>query len=290
MRSPPRRSAAALLDRPARGRRAAHDLALGTLGLAIVRGDYGPGSLLPSKEELMADLDVSRTTIREALQTLAAKGMIAARTKVGTKVLDESHWNMFDAELLAWRLEIGIPPAILGMLMEIRQSLEPLAAALAATRRSARDIQQLRALTRRMKAELRHSSAFVDADVAFHRHILEASGNAFMFSLAALISTALSASFLLSAPDRDAALARRVFRQHEEIVDAIEAGDPDRAGEAMMAVIVQGWLNVGGAVPQRLAALDLHRFLMPMVEYAAGRPRARTASRLPPGRTRAKNR
>ena len=281
----------ASLDRPARGRRAAHDLALGTLGLAIVRGDYGPGSLLPSKEELMADLDVSRTTIREALQTLAAKGMIAARTKVGTKVLDESHWNMFDAELLAWRLEIGIPPAILGMLMEIRQSLEPLAAALAATRRSARDIQQLRALTRRMKAELRHSSAFVDADVAFHRHILEASGNAFMFSLAALISTALSASFLLSAPDRDAALARRVFRQHEEIVDAIEAGDPDRASEAMMAVIVQGWLNVGGTVPQRLAALDLLRFAMPVVKQRVDRSRIRKAAAgVPPDRIRAKRR
>lgn len=274
MRLPRHRSVATLLDSPIRRSRTAHDLTLNTLGLAIVRGDYGPGSLLPSKEALMAKLGVSQTTLREAMQTLAAKGMIAARARVGTKILDESHWNMFDAELLAWRLEIGIPPAVLGMLMEIRQSLEPLAAALAANRRNAQDIRSLRALTQHMKADLRHSSAFVEADVAFHRQVLEVSGNPFMFSLAALISTALAASFLLSAPDRDPELAIRVCLQHEDIVDAIEAGDPSRASHAMMTVIAQGWLNVGGAVPHRIAELDLFRFSMPNVKPGRGARKA----------------
>ena len=214
----------------------------------------------------MSQINISQTTLREALQTLAAKGMIAARARVGTRVCDEKHWNMFDAELLAWRFQVGIPPALLGELMEIRQSLEPVAAALAAARRSAEDVQRLRALAARMKSELRHSTAFVEADVAFHCAVLETSGNSFMYSLAALIGTALSASFVLSAPDRDPQLAARVYRQHEDIVDAIEAADPHRACIAMTTVISQGWFNVGGAVPQRVAQLDLLRFSMPNIK------------------------
>ena len=208
----------------------------------------------------MAALDVSQTTLREALQTLTAKGMISARARVGTTVLGQRHWNMFDAELLGWRLSVGIEPSVLAMLLEIRQSLEPLAAALAALRRSKKDVETLRTLTDRMQRELRHSSAFVEIDVAFHRGLLEMSGNDFMTSISALIGTALAASFALSAPDPDSALGRRVYRQHVAIVDAIEDRDPQRASEAMMVVITQGWSNIDGSPPKRLASLDLVRY------------------------------
>lgn len=273
---------AALLHKPVRTGRTRHDRALDTLGLAIVRGQYSPGSLLPSKEELMSQIKISQTTLREALQTLAAKGMISPRARVGTRVRDEKHWNMFDAELLAWRFQVGIPPALLGMLMEIRQSLEPLAAALAAVRRSAEDLRNLRVLTARMQSELRHSREFVEADVAFHSLVLEASGNTFMYSLAALISTALSASFVLSAPDHDPELAARVYRQHEDIVDAIEAADPSRASLAMTTVITQGWLNVGGAIPECCGQLDLLRFSIQEVsrDKDARRPRKAAIGRI----------
>ena len=215
---------------------------------------------MPSKEVLMAALDVSQTTLREALQTLTAKGMINARTRVGTTVLNQRYWNMFDAELLAWRLEVGIGPDVLGMLFDIRQSLEPLAAALAAVRRTDKDVEALRGLTARMQRELRHSSAFVEIDVAFHRRLLEMSGNDFMTSISALIGTSLAASFAFSAPDSDSALGNRVCRQHEVVVDAIEDRDPRRAAEAINVVIRQGWTNIDGKLPRSLTSLDLVRY------------------------------
>ncbi|MBE7211536.1 MAG: FadR family transcriptional regulator [Gluconacetobacter diazotrophicus] len=255
------RRAAVLPGAPVRRSRAMHDLALREIGSAIVRGDYPVGSLLPSKEELMATLDVSHTTIREALQTLTAKGMIVARARVGTRVLEEAHWNMFDAELLGWRLEAGMPRWLLAMLLEIRQSIEPLAAALAATHRSKADLKRLRTLLERMQDYPGNGDdGFVEADVSFHKLVLAMSGNSFMASLATVTSTALAASFQLSAPDRDPPLAHLVHDQHAAIVDAIEARDPQAASDAMGAAIRQGWTNMHGLRPRRLAAIDLLTF------------------------------
>ena len=249
-----------MLRSPLRRRRAVHDGALHEIGVAIMRGTFPQGSLLPRKEALLEWLDVSHVTLREALQTLSAKGMIVARARVGTRVLDERHWNMFDADLLAWRLEIGITASFLASLLEIRQSIEPLAAALAATRRTADDVERLRALVAVMRREPDRTGTFVEADVAFHRLILEMSGNPFMSSLAALVGAALSVSFGVSAPAEDPKLARLVHRQHMAILDAIEAGDAQRASDAMAVVIRQGWLNYCGLRPERIASLELQVF------------------------------
>ncbi len=267
----PRRSAIPV-DAPVRRRRAMHDLAFGKIGSAIVRGDYPEGSLLPSKDELMAELGVSHTTIREAIQTLTAKGLIAARARVGTRVLDRSHWNMFDADVLEWRLEAGMPRWMLSMLVEIRQSVEPLAAALAATHHSDSDLARLRALLEEMRSHSGSGEGFVRADVAFHSLILGLSGNAFMASLAAVTGAALSASFQLSAPDRDAALARKVHEQHAAIVEAIERRDPQAASDAMMLAIRQGWTNAGGDQPSPLARLEVFSF--PAGAEEAGTPKS----------------
>lgn len=257
---PQRRPISSKLAGRVRRSRSAHDVALQNIGMAIVKGDYPVGSLLPSKEVLMDWLDVSQTTLREALQTLAAKGMVAARAKVGTRVLDESHWNMFDAEILDWRLEIGIQPSFLAMLFEIRQSLEPLAAAFAARRRQSRDVARLRELAGALDFASDDRSAFVDADVAFHQCVLEAAANPFMHSLGAVISTALTASFMLSAPTERSQLSSIVQQQHTEIVDAIEASDAQRASNAMMTVIRQGWVNYSGLGSVEVTQLQIVSF------------------------------
>jgi DNA-binding FadR family transcriptional regulator len=240
--------------------RSAHDVVLRNIGMAIVKGDYPIGSLLPPKDELMAWLAVSQTTLREALQTLAAKGLIAARAKVGTRVLDESQWNMFDGDILAWRLEIGVPASFLGRLFEIRQTLEPVAAAFAAMRRRPRDVVHLRELAEGLTFSSGDTAAFVRADVLFHEYVLEISGNPFMHSLGALIGTALNASFTLSAPTEHPELSAAVRRQHLDIVDAIEARDAQRASDAMVAVIRQGWANYSGAGAVPVASLAILAF------------------------------
>ena len=74
--------------------RSAHDVVAQGIGRGILEGEFSTGSTLPGDAELMQRFGVSRTSLREALKTLAAKGLIESKTKVGTRVLEETRWNM----------------------------------------------------------------------------------------------------------------------------------------------------------------------------------------------------
>ena len=239
----------------------AHNAVLRGIGLAIMSGEFAGGSVLPGKDALMQRFGVSNTPLREALQSLASKGLIAAKTKVGTWVRPEAEWNMFDPDLLSWRLEVGIDHQFLARLFEMRQTLEPVAAAIAAIRRTDDQVKDLRGLVKAM-ADARASKAdFTEVDVALHLLVLTASGNPFMQSIGALIRTALAASFTSSAPTDDPQRAAAAVDQHACIVDAIARRDPQGAAGAMMFVIRQGWVNIGGRLDQ-LAQASMDSFTM----------------------------
>ena len=243
-----------------RRRRAAHDAVVEELGRAILAGKYRPGATLPDKDALCARFRVSHTALREALQTLSAKGLIAARTRVGTWVLEPRHWNMFDSDVLAWRLAKGADPDFVASLFEVREAFEPVAAALAAKRRTKSELADLRRLVAAMGAARGHKQRFSDADAAFHLCVLDASGNPIMHSIGALIATALAAAFELSAPTDDPAAAARACRQHEAIVEAIARRDAQAAADAMMVVIRQGWVTYTHVADRKLARLSLRAF------------------------------
>ncbi|MGC4803430.1 FadR/GntR family transcriptional regulator, partial [Providencia huaxiensis] len=72
------------------------------LGQLILTSTYLPDSTLPSELELSEQFQASRTAIREAIKILAAKGMVLARPKIGTRVMPPSNWNFLDQDLLTW--------------------------------------------------------------------------------------------------------------------------------------------------------------------------------------------
>src|SRR5262249_47539196 len=82
--------------------------------------------------------------------------------------------------------------------------------------------------------------SFAEADVEFHLAVGAASGNPMMRSVAAVIETALLASFSLSTPIQSEELHTRTVDAHEAIVDAIDKRDPKRAHAAMIEVIEEG--------------------------------------------------
>ena len=256
-----RGGAAVGLPHTQRRSRSAHDVVLRGLGSAIVSGKIPVGAMLPNKDELSRQFGVSHTSLREALQTLSAKGLIAAKTKIGTWVQEESHWNMFDADILAWRLAKGADPRFVSGLFEIRQAFEPAAAASAALRRTDAHLTELRCHLEAMGGAAADKQRFTDADLAFHLCVLDASGNPFMRSIGALIATALAASFTLSAPTDSAELTANAYRQHGAIVEAIAAQSPQAATDAMLEVIRQGWTTYSGLSDRPLANLALHRVL-----------------------------
>ena len=86
-------------------RRGLHGEVVHSIGLRIVSGDILPGEPLPPEDELVGDLSVSRTVVREAVRVLAEKGLVEARPKTGTRVRPRSDWNIGDPDVLSWRLE-----------------------------------------------------------------------------------------------------------------------------------------------------------------------------------------
>ncbi|NLG78165.1 MAG: FadR family transcriptional regulator [Xanthomonadaceae bacterium] len=223
--------------------RSKHDTIARTLGQEILTGVHAPGANLPPEAELLKRFGASRTVLREAMKTLAAKGLVVLKTRVGTRVLNSSNWNFFDAELLAWYAEMGVDAQLRRSLTEIRRAVEPAAAALAAERRSRAEIAHLRDCVRRMARSGGAGEDFAKADLEFHLMIGVASGNPLMRSLAAVIEAALVASFQQNLPLAGDDL-RETAASHDAIVDGIEAKDPAAASAAMLRVIDLGQIRI----------------------------------------------
>ncbi len=222
-----------------------HDEIAAILGTEILSGARPPGSRMPGVSEMFARFGISRVMMREVMKTLAAKGMIAAKSRVGTHVLAPSHWNWFDPQVLAWRVRLGLDKPFLNQLAEMRRAVEPAGAALAAGNRTPEHLRDLRSAIDAM-AGAGDSRAFAEADLALHIAVSAASGNPLFRSFAGVVESALVASFALSSPVDRADMAIIVAR-HAAIVDAIEADDGPGAAAAMLAVIDEGLARVSEA-------------------------------------------
>ncbi|MGO4706862.1 FadR/GntR family transcriptional regulator [Microvirga sp. 2MCAF38] len=219
--------------------RSAHDLVTQGIGRGIMEGHYAVGSTLPGDADLMELFGVSRTALREAMKTLAAKGLIESKTKVGTRVLSRDSWNMFDADIISWHLQLGVDAQFLGWLFEIRQALEPLACVTAALRRTDNQLAKMKHALMAMYQCEKNRQGFTKADLAFHQAILEASCNPFLQSIGSLIAAALATAFNISSPVSSNERFQRVMKQHQAVFDAIEQRDPSAASAAMSELILQ---------------------------------------------------
>lgn len=228
--------------------------------MGIVAGEFPVGKTLPGKDVLMDRFGVSNTALREALKTLEAKGMVAARTRIGYWVREEEAWNLLDEELLAWQLEVGVDHNFISRLFEMRQSIEPVAAALAALRRTEQQAAQLGATVDAMLSAGLDRKRFTELDLQFHLAVIEASGNPMMSSIGGLIGTALAAAFSLSAPTDSLPELQRAHRQHLAIAQAIADQKPQAAADAMLAVIEQGWMSLENETQPAIAIVKTRLF------------------------------
>ena len=202
----------------------------GTLGREIVSGAIPPGALLPSVEETCARFSASRTALREAYSILAAKALIAARPKVGTRVRPRANWNMFDPEVLAWHIQSAPSQKFVADLYVLREMVEPAAAAMAATLRSETTINRISEAYDRMQRFKDGSGDLIDADLQFHTAILEATVNPFLSALAGFINASLQCTFRYSWQGAARIQDSRLF-QHGAILDAIRDGASGLAEE-----------------------------------------------------------
>jgi DNA-binding FadR family transcriptional regulator len=210
------------------------------LGESIVSGKQEQGTLLPGETELIERYKVSRTVLREALKTLAAKGLVQPKARIGTRVRSQADWNLFDPDVLVWHARTGFAPDFLRHLGEMRMALEPEAAALAATRRTAKQLEAIWDWFDQMADPKVAPQDFVHADLSFHLAIADAADNPFFHSISTLIEVAVVAMLTVSSPFEDRPRLAVSVAEHRAIAEAIDGRDPERARTAMQTVIQRG--------------------------------------------------
>lgn len=224
----------------------AHDL-----GGLIVTGHFKPGMLLDNEVEASGRLKVSRTAYREAVRILAAKGLVEARPKVGTRVSPLHRWHLLDPDVLGW-IFVGEPdPQLIQALFELRRIVEPPAAALAAMRRTPADLKVMeRALEAMAKQSLANEVGRA-ADQEFHATLLSASANPFLESLTSGIEAAVARTTAFK--QRHQPLLRDPIPDHVRVYEAVRDRRPKRAQQAMAKLIDLALRDMTDGPPVRRA-------------------------------------
>ena len=196
----------------------------------IETGVLKPGDRLPPERELREQFSVSRTSIREALRILEALGFIEVQPGVGAFVINHGVGADLPKMWMEWLAE---NQEVVNDLLEIREALEPKAAALAAAEISQSQIQALFQTLETMEqcAQSSDIDGAVQADIAFHDLISKATRNYFLIELNDSINYALIESRYAYFQSGDNILAS--CRQHRAVAEALERGDPQESAEAM---------------------------------------------------------
>lgn len=211
------------------------------VGRAIIRGQYAPGELMPKEAELTEEYGVSRTSVREAMRVLAAKGLVDIRQKIGTRVRRAEQWNVFDADILRWHRDEGLGAAILRDLVEVRQIMEPQAARLAANRATMDDLRRLEDALRAMSAAVEDRESYAHADVDFHQAVYGASHNVLLRQFGEVVADFMYLSFSVQQEiATDAARLTADVEQHATVLRAIHRGIGEAAADAMLEVVLDG--------------------------------------------------
>jgi len=201
------------------------------LGVLIVSGRYKPGEILNGEIAASDRLHVSRGAYREAVRILAAKGLVESKPKVGTRISPPERWHLLDPDVLAWIFEFEPDDTLLNSLFELRRIVEPHAAAMAAKRRSEKDLEDMAEALQGMAKHTLATDAGQIADQNFHSALLRASGNAFIVSLTSGVGAAVSWTTIFK--QRVSPLVRDPLPDHQRVYEAIKAADPISAHAAM---------------------------------------------------------
>ena len=194
----------------------------------VDEGRYGPGEKLPNENDLSAELGVSRTTLREAISSLVAQGVLQIQRGRGTFVaqqLPDSPVNLSAIQTLHSQLRARD-------LLETRLILEPAAVALACERASDEELEQIRRKAQRVTELVRQGGDWPAADQEFHLAISRASHNEYMRRLYPIINRAMAEFMRLAArnPERIQQLS---ISDNEAILDFLLRRDGSGAREAM---------------------------------------------------------
>jgi DNA-binding FadR family transcriptional regulator len=228
----------------------------------ITSGRYPAGAHLPRETDLAEQFKVSRGVARECIRGLEERGLVAVKHGRGAAVTAPSEWDTFDPDVLEALLQGEQGPAVLSDYLECRRILEIEAAGLAAERASPSDLADLTAAFEEMRASALRARGnqaaedlYHEADIAFHRAVVRASGNGALGRMTEPIHRALTSA--LRALARPEHRLDRGLPEHQRILSAISRRDGNEARAAMGDHLstIERYLNEDRATETELTAV-----------------------------------
>jgi GntR family transcriptional repressor for pyruvate dehydrogenase complex len=205
------------------------DEAVRQIRALIDQGTFKPGDKLPSERELIKELAVSRTSIREALRILEGLGLIEVRPGVGAYVLDRTEHDLAHV----WKSLLISHKQEFIDLLEVREALETKAASLAAQMIDAEGLALLAESLGKMgeSARTNDPALAVEADNEFHERLSKITQNNFLIQLnESIIGAVLESRFgYFQQPNR----IELSWQQHCRVYEALQRHDADAAVAAM---------------------------------------------------------
>lgn len=196
----------------------------------IEKGHWKVGEMIPQERTLCVKFGVSRTVIREALQTLQGMGYVRIQHGKGTSVCAPSWETVRDALLT----HISPTREHLAQLTDARRVLEVHLCALAAKHRKAEDLSALEDALREYSSQGRSHDKHVAADLKFHTAIARAAHNCIFSIMLNCISSLLQHHFRVTRKQVSDEEFRKSISVHQRIFEAIRSRNSDRARLYMM--------------------------------------------------------
>jgi len=207
----------------------------------IVSGELRPGDRLPREADLAETLGLSRNSLREAVRALALINILDVRQGDGTYVTSLDPELLLDA--MTFVVDFHRDDSVLEFL-RVRRILEPAAAAMAALVVNPEQVAAMQKVV-----DSYHSGStpeeLLSFDIAFHRLVGAAAGNSVLASLIEGLSAPTNRARIWRARTQVDA-QERTANEHQSILDAMAAHEPDLAHAAMVAHVagVEGWLRM----------------------------------------------
>lgn len=207
-------------------RRLSHKIVIDYLR-SIGSGGLPEGAAMPTESMLCEEYQVGRSVVREALQALDAKGFIIVRQGSVAAVAPRQHWNVLDSDFL----NTHSGEEFFAELQTAREVLEPQIAYLAAANARDSDLRLLEEAHLGVTSQKANPHQHAQADIGFHRSLALAAGNSVLSSFHDSLTSLGERTRLASAAVPGA--IDRAHAWHQEILDAVRAGDSDCAAAAM---------------------------------------------------------
>jgi GntR family transcriptional regulator, transcriptional repressor for pyruvate dehydrogenase complex len=216
---------------------------VGQIEQMIQRGELKIGDRLPPERSLARTFRVSRNCIRQAIQALSAKTILESRRGAGTYVCAADQGLLVSSFAQA----IQTQKDLIKDIIEFRLLMEPQIAYLAAKNITREELDRLKVIVCDQERKNLAGQEDAELDAAFHLRLAEASKNRIINQVVSTMNEILNESrseFLQSDRRRRSSVVG-----HLKIIDALEAGDPERAFQAMREHLLAVERSIFGSNP-----------------------------------------